>query len=479
MEGTDRTAFAATVALGLADDPERPDDVVVGEERWVLGARVGEGGMGTVVEAEDRQFARKVAVKRLLHPTAAARERFRLEAIVTGNLEHPGVPTVYERGIGKDGVPYYAMRLVRGKTLADAIDEAKTRADKLKLLPAIVRVAQTIGYAHEQGVVHRDVKPENVLIGRHGEAVVLDWGIAKVRGVKADPLGATSGAEAISISEKAKSVSNATAHGSIVGTPAYMAPEQASGDPSRIDERTDVFALGALLYHLFAGQGPYADAKLADIVARATAADFPSLDRVAADTPPALRAICAKAMAREPSARYQTAHELALALEAFQAGALAGESGMANTVATAGAVMAILILVAASSFLLMNTASVREQGFFASIYPLLGFGGIVLSVVEWRTRGRHHLAPLSLALVAAVVLGGLGATLGGIEMVFKGLTAENVQADPELYRMLVTHGTYESLGLLANASLLAAVQALFWALAKRATLLARRAEKRT
>ena len=186
---------------------------------------------------------------------------------------------MYERGVDAQGAPFHAMRRVQGRTLAARLAEADTREKRLALLPLVTRVAQTIGFAHDQGVVHRDIKPDNILVGDHGEVVVLDWGLARVRGVPSEGAGS---------SDLPASASH-TVHGAVIGTPAYMAPEQASGDLDRIDERSDVFALGALLFHVLAGSAPYRGKTIDAILDEARAAKLPALP---ADAPPELAAIC-------------------------------------------------------------------------------------------------------------------------------------------------------------------------------------------
>src|SRR3974390_615240 len=185
-EGTTDTEFAETVMGAMpARGGAPPGAVGAGGPRFVTSRVLGEGGMGRVHEALDRQFSRSVALKELRadRVSEAARERFATEALVTGNLEHPGVPPVYERGLLPDGSPYYAMRLVRGRTLHDAIEQSHDLQVRLRLVGVVSKIAHTLAFAHERGVVHRDLKPENIILGKHGEAIVLDWGIAKVRGM--------------------------------------------------------------------------------------------------------------------------------------------------------------------------------------------------------------------------------------------------------------------------------------------------------
>ncbi len=169
------TAFADTVAQfggGSGGSQERAAvSLMTGYERYEQRALLGQGGMGRVTESIDRQFGRVVAVKEMLGDAGSMAERFLVESVVTANLEHPGIPAVYERGVTDGGRPFYAMRYVRGRTLADAIASAADLDSRLALLPAVVQTAQTLAYAHEHGVVHRDIKPENVFLGGHGETI--------------------------------------------------------------------------------------------------------------------------------------------------------------------------------------------------------------------------------------------------------------------------------------------------------------------
>jgi hypothetical protein len=464
------TAFARTVLQameGRKDSPAVPESIPAGAARYATAGVVGEGGMGRVLEARDLQFSRTVAVKQLLHDHAGvgARERFALEALVTGNLEHPGVPTVYERGVLPDGSPFYAMRLVRGRTLGEAISDARDLAARLKLVPTIIKVAQTLGFAHERGIVHRDIKPDNVIVGRYGEAVVLDWGIAKVRGIakSGDPVVRSGdGTDAKSDS------SSATRHGSIMGTPAYMAPEQAAGDVAKIDERTDVFALGALLYHLLTGRAPYAGPTVASVIARAVKAEVDPLSAVAKDAPAGIRAICDKAMSRAPDDRYQTAAELAEALETFTAEAVAGRETSSVRWLTSGLTLAGLIAILLTiTFVWGQASSLRDQGFGGWVCLLIAFAGSVLSVIEWRTRGRYRLGGLAFSFALATLFVGIGTAMAGLDIAFKQASQPEVTEDAVKYRWLVAEGTYEALGGLAVAATLAALQVVLSAIARR------------
>jgi len=214
-------------------------------------AVIGAGAMGRVLLAMDEEMGRVVAIKEM-HAAAGEiprRVRFTREARVTGALEHPGIVPVHEIGERADGAPYYTMRLVRGRSLADAIDGADGLRGRLALLPHVVDLCHAIAFAHSQGVIHRDLKPENVMVGEFGETVALDWGLAS--GLAADPVpGATPSRASL-----ARATSPSRTAG-IMGTPAFMSPEQAWGRPGEVDEASDVWALGAILYQLLTGTLP-------------------------------------------------------------------------------------------------------------------------------------------------------------------------------------------------------------------------------
>jgi serine/threonine-protein kinase len=275
-----------------------------------------QGGLGVVFVARDTEVGRDVALKRIQerrkHLTRD-RERFPREAEITGRLEHPGIVPVYSVGRDTTGQPYYTMRLVQGRTLAEAIEvfhqgEGRTRAAARNthglraLLTRFVTMCQTVGYAHSRGVIHRDLKPSNVLLGGYGETLVIDWGLA--RPFRAD--GAAPADEAAAPPSGGDNQS--TQAGQAVGTPAYMSPEQARGDWARVGLASDVFSLGATLYHLLTGRPPYVGAAGLD---DARAGKFARPRKVSLAIPPALEATCLKAMAARPGDRYPAALELA------------------------------------------------------------------------------------------------------------------------------------------------------------------------
>jgi len=272
----------------------------------------GTGGMGRISRARDRRLGRVVAIKQLrrgLEPAehAALSRRFEREVRLTARLQHPAIVGVYEAGRFGDGEPFYAMPLLRGVPLGTELARRATLAERLALLPYLTTVAEAVAYAHEQGIVHRDLKPSNILIGTFGEAVVIDWGLAKDLSESADlesPDRRTNG--------------GLTQLG--VGTPPYMPPEQARGEEP--DVRVDVYAVGATLYHLLAGTPPYGDADASE-VRRALAAGPPRpLAELVPEVPAELIDIVERAMARTAELRFASAQALADELRRFQTGQL-------------------------------------------------------------------------------------------------------------------------------------------------------------
>src|SRR5215475_13277011 len=266
------------------------------------------GGLGRVWRARDRELNRVVALKEVLPPDATARARFVREALVTARLEHPAIVPVHEAGRWDGGEPFYVMKLVSGRTLADVVKDKRRLADRLSLLSAVIAVADAIAYAHSQGVMHRDLKPANVIVGAYGETVVIDWGLAK------DLRAAEVQASGPGISGDP----TATVAGGVVGTPSFMAPEQARGD--RVDERSDVYALGALLYFVLTGQPPHTGASTAEVLRRVRSDRPKPISALEPGVSPDLAAIADKAMAPEAADRYPTAEELVRDLKRFQTG---------------------------------------------------------------------------------------------------------------------------------------------------------------
>jgi WD40 repeat protein/tRNA A-37 threonylcarbamoyl transferase component Bud32 len=284
------------------------------------------GGLGAVFVARDEELNREVALKQILDGYAddpISRQRFLMEAEVTGGLEHPGIVPVYGLGIYPDGRPYYAMRLIKGDSLKAAIaqfhaDEALRRdpgARALalqKLLRRFLDVCNAVDYAHSRGVLHRDLKPANVMVGPYGETLVVDWGLAKV-------VGSPSGSVEAALHPPSVGGSAETLPGSAVGTPAYMSPEQSAGRLDDLGPASDVYSLGATLYHLLTGRAPFVDRDVGAVLRGVQAGDFPPPRRVVLGVPRALEAVCLKAMAADPPARYGSAKELAGEVERWLA----------------------------------------------------------------------------------------------------------------------------------------------------------------
>ena len=299
----------------------------VAREHYEVFGEIARGGLGRIMRAHDLRLDRQVAIKELHFRLGNAEARFAREMRLTARLQHPAIVPIHEAGRWPTGEPFYAMKLVEGRTLADVATDATTLEERLHLLPNVIDVAEAIAYAHSERIIHRDLKPHNVLVGSFGETVVIDWGLAKdldaIEPHEADERPTpTPPLDIDDIDDVPDTGSFHTTDGAVVGTPAFMPPEQARGES--VDERADVYSLGALLYQVLAGQRPYAGvprSELLDAVAHGTPASF--ID-VAPDVPKDLVAIVDKAMARDPGARYASAAELVDDLRSFTTGQLVG-----------------------------------------------------------------------------------------------------------------------------------------------------------
>jgi serine/threonine protein kinase/Tfp pilus assembly protein PilF len=303
------TEWATTLAPSHEPVPTRPGEESSGDRAYPSVAPASRDAPKIGSEISSGSVAAALPFGEVRSREAELLRRFETEALLTASVQHPAVVPVYERGQLPDGRQFYAMKLISGRSLRELIDECKTLADRMALLPNVIAVAEALAHAHSQRIVHRDVKPSNVVVGEFGEALLIDWGVAK--NLAADSQEAQLGG--------ASPASDRTAVGAIIGTPAYMSPEQAKGLP--IDERSDVFSLGATLYHLLAGRAPYEGETMA-ILPRVALGDYAPLSESAPDLPGELAAIVNKAMARETSGRYPTARELAEDLRRFQTGQL-------------------------------------------------------------------------------------------------------------------------------------------------------------
>ena len=304
--GEQRTLEAATTpaTAGAATDrlPSVPRDA------YTVWEEVGQGGIGRVLRARDQRLGRPVAIKELLVWNADQEQRFVREALLTARLQHPAIVPVYEAGRWPAGTPFYAMKLLSGRSLADLIARCRQFSERLALLPHVITAAQAVAYAHSRRIIHRDLKPANILVGEFGETVVIDWGLAKDLAEKDDP----------PARHAAHAAEGLTMQGAVMGTPAYMPPEQAAG--AVVDERADVYALGAVLYHMLAAAPPYDEVTWERLLDRIAEAPPRRLEAIVPQVSDELAAIVHKAMARDPADRYRTAEDMADDLERLQAG---------------------------------------------------------------------------------------------------------------------------------------------------------------
>jgi serine/threonine-protein kinase len=296
--------------------------------KYQLFGEIARGGMGAVLKARDPDLGRELALKVLLEQHKDQPElvrRFLEEAQIGGQLQHPGIVPIYELGAFADRRPFFAMKLVRGRTLASLLEERGTPGHDLpRFLSIFEQIAQTVAYAHARGVIHRDLKPTNVMVGAFGEVQVMDWGLAKVlpRGGAAD--GAVPGEPepTETVVATARGDSDHSRAGSVMGTPAYMAPEQARGEVEAIDERADVFALGSILCEVLTGRPAFTGRTSGEIqrqAARGATADaLARLDGCGAEAE--LVAVARRCLAAERDDRPRDAGEVARATTAYLGG---------------------------------------------------------------------------------------------------------------------------------------------------------------
>jgi serine/threonine-protein kinase len=279
---------------------------------YVIEETVGAGAMGVVYAALDEELGRKVALK-ILRQNDRDEKRLRREARITARLQHPSIVPIYEMGELPTGESFYSMKLVSGQSFQEVVGGAPTLDERLVLLPHVIAAADVMAYAHSERVIHRDLKPSNIMVGPFGETLVIDWGLAKWLGEKTrDPLPRI---------ESGEVSAELTRHGTVLGTPAYMPPEQAAGET--VEERADVYALGAILYFLLAGKPPYAGVQSGEeVLARVLAGPPAAIDAVEPGAPDELVAIIRHAMARDKAARYPSAREVADDLRRFETGQL-------------------------------------------------------------------------------------------------------------------------------------------------------------
>jgi tetratricopeptide (TPR) repeat protein len=304
------TVDGTTRGHASGDEIELPE---VDRASYELRELLGSGGMGKVVVARDKRLGRLLAVKVAKVDDPGLRVRFTREAVLTARLQHPSIIPVHEAGVWPGDEPFYAMKLVAGAPLAKLIAKTKTLDDRLALIPNVIAVVDALAYAHSQRVIHRDLKPDNVIVGEYGETIVIDWGLAKE--LDSDDDHASAPDRTIDRVD-----AGSTVEGAAMGTPPYMAPEQARGE--RLDERADVYGLGAMLYHVLCGQPPYNGANAQAVMDQVEAGPPRALGERQNGIPADLLAIVDKAMARDKAQRYENAKQLADDLKRFERGQL-------------------------------------------------------------------------------------------------------------------------------------------------------------
>lgn len=331
------------ITLEILRQPSQPAEVLSDEPRYEVGAQIACGGMGAILAAHQRTIRREVAMKVMLGDwNAQDRRRFIAEAQITGQLEHPNIVPVHELSVDEGGQPYYTMKMVRGTTLKDvlaSIAEGDATAAAKYSLPSLVtifqKVCDAVAFAHGHQVIHRDLKPANIMLGDYGEVLVMDWGLAKSLKIKRTDTGPEFAGFA---GTESSATPESTMAGTILGTPAYMSPEQATGRVDDLDGRSDIYALGAILFQILHLRPPYRGQKAVQIVAKVQRGDI-EWEESAADQsrtspaqssrrahlpaghiPDSLLAVVRKAMAFEREQRYATVEDLQADVSAYQNG---------------------------------------------------------------------------------------------------------------------------------------------------------------
>jgi serine/threonine-protein kinase len=372
----------------------------LGSDRYQVLGEIARGGVGVVYKGRDVDLGRDVAMKILHAELARDRgilQRFVEEAQIGGQLQHPGIVPVYEIGLQADERPFFAMKLVKGQTLSALLKRRASPADdRRKLLAIFEQVCQTMAYAHARSVVHRDLKPSNVMVGAFGEVQVVDWGFAKVlrTGGAADDRERDTTAEPHSAVETVRTAEDGSESlaGSVIGTPAYMPPEQARGDVEHMDERSDVFSLGAMLCEILTGQPPYTKEQGGDLLAQAARARLePALARLeACGADPDLVAIAVHCLVSARQARPADAGVLAGEIQGYLAAfeqrvhtselAAAEAKGVARqerrarklTTALAASLVGIVLVAGGSWAVLERAAHATQLGFEREAQLALG-----------------------------------------------------------------------------------------------------------
>ncbi|HEX4450301.1 MAG TPA: serine/threonine-protein kinase, partial [Kofleriaceae bacterium] len=397
--------------------------------------------MGRVTDAYDRALHRAVAIKEMLSASSVDLARFEREARITAKLEHPGIVPIHDAGRTADGTPFYVMRRIDGRPL-DQLIQDKLEA-RLALIPNVLAACDAVAFAHARGVVHRDIKPTNILVGPFGETLVIDWGIAR-------ELERSEVSASIAPSSDAK----LTRAGTVAGTPGFMAPEQARGES--VDARADVFALGATLFFVLAGQQPYGAASATEMVDLAGAGREPDWKRLPRDVPPELRAIAKKAMAIESDERYAEAGALATDLRRFITGNLVaaydygfiarlGVFVKRHRAAVAVAAISTALLVGGAIVALRGIVAERDQATAASASAQLAADRLLVQHARSLADSDPVAAVIALRSVAAnpdvshaAWIAAAAAFMNGIPYGFESTTGGLVQISRDNTRALVS-----------------------------------------
>jgi len=300
-------------------------------DKYLLKDELGRGASGRIILAKDIHIGREIAVKELLKDNRPGflkkkkpgyyvniMKRFLREARITGQLEHPSIIPVHEIGIKDDGTLYYTMRRIQGKTFHQVIKSADTTEKKLKLLPHFIDVCNAVAYAHSMGVIHRDIKPDNIMVGPYGETFLVDWGIAKAPNLPEikDPdsvdITASSIDSGVNIAD--------TIVGSVIGTPSYMPPEQASGKIDKVDDRSDIYSLGAVLYRVLTGTRPFASNNVYKTINETINGKLSHVLELNPEIPPEIAEVAMKALSREKENRYSSASEITEEISSWMSG---------------------------------------------------------------------------------------------------------------------------------------------------------------